>query len=100
MTGMVGSAGLLKGYASKARADAIRAPSVRLDDMVQRDLCLLKADVEGYEPQVFQTATRLLSLHAVPSLQFELSKGNVPSVGACEQSTCETPDAHACDHGT
>ena len=33
-------------------------------------------------PQVFETATRLLSKFAVPSLQFELSKGSVPSANA------------------
>jgi hypothetical protein len=28
------------------------ASSVRIDDLVARDACMLKADVEGYEPQV------------------------------------------------
>ena len=55
MTGMVGSAGLLKGYAAGRRAETVQAAAVRLDDVVQRDLCLLKADVEGYEPQVCRT---------------------------------------------
>lgn len=49
MTGMVGTAGLIKGYNNDFTQ--IRAPAVRLDDFVRRDICLLKADVEGYEPQ-------------------------------------------------
>ena len=44
MTGMVGSAGLLKGY---HRARAVSAPAVRVDDVVRSDICLFKADVEG-----------------------------------------------------
>ena len=47
---------------------------MRIDDLVERDACLLKADVEGYEPQVLQTAQRLLSRHAVPALQLELTR--------------------------
>ena len=73
MTGMVGSAGLLKGY---HRARAVSAPAVRVDDVVRSDICLFKADVEGYEPQVFQTAQELLSRHSAPALQLELSKGH------------------------
>ena len=42
------------------------ASSVRIDDLVKRDACLLKADVEGYEPQVLQTAQLLLHARTVP----------------------------------
>ena len=46
--------------------------TVRVDDLVKRDdVCLVKADVEGYEPQVLQTAQSLLSTRNVPSLQLE-----------------------------
>ena len=51
MTGMEGTRGILK---SDFNAQAVRvsAASVRVDDLVAgRDVCLLKADVEGYEPQ-------------------------------------------------
>ena len=43
---------------------------------------MLHAVTLRYAPQVFETATRLLSQYAVPSLQFELSKGSVPSTNA------------------
>jgi len=75
MTGMVGSAGLMKGYAGKQWADTEQASAVRIDDLVQRDVCMLKVDVEGYEPQVFETSTNLLRRFAVPALQLELTKG-------------------------
>ena len=41
----------------------VRASAVRIDDVVppSAPICMLKADVEGYEPQVMQTARRLLS---------------------------------------
>ena len=53
------------------------AASVRVDDLVAgRDVCLLKADVEGYEPQAIHTALRLLSTRRVDTLQFELSHTN------------------------
>ena len=53
MTGMSGSAGILKAD-WRAPAYEHTASAVRLDDVVPRDqpICMLKADVEGYEPQV------------------------------------------------
>ena len=51
-------AGVLKKDAGRAYQHT--AASVRVDDVVDRDVCLLKADVEGYEAQVLQTAERLL----------------------------------------
>ena len=73
MTGMDGRAGVLKTIWS-AKASVAKAKAVRLDDIVQReDICILKADVEGYEPQVLQTAAALLSRLSVAALQFELT---------------------------
>ena len=83
MTGMAGSRGVLKSD-FHAKSYTHVASSVRIDDLVQRDACLLKADVEGYEPQVLQTAQRLLSARTVPALQLEISR-----TGNAEQ-TCAT----------
>ena len=58
MTGMAGSAGVLK-TDWQARSYEHVARSVRVDDLVRRNVCMLKADVEGYEPQVFQTGVGL-----------------------------------------
>ena len=74
MTGMRGSAGVLKKDAGRAYQHT--ATSVRVDDVVDRDVCLLKADVEGYEPQAIGTAMRLLSTRRVDTLQFELTHTN------------------------
>ena len=74
MTGMEGRHGILK---SDFNAQSLRvsAASVRVDDLVAgRDVCLFKADVEGYEPQVLQTAQTLLATRSVPSLQLELTR--------------------------
>ena len=102
MTGMEGRHGILK---SDFNAQSLRvsAASVRVDDLVTgRDVCLFKADVEGYEPQVpnpnpnpspnrnrnpnpnpspsprpeqvLQTAQTLLATRSVPSLQLELTR--------------------------
>ena len=46
MTGMVGSRGVLK-TDPNAKTYAHVASSVRIDDLVKSDVCLLKADVEG-----------------------------------------------------
>tara|TARA_B110001452_G_scaffold211129_1_gene181602 strand:- start:211 stop:1497 length:1287 start_codon:yes stop_codon:yes gene_type:complete len=89
MTGMEGSRGILK---SDFNAQAVRvsAASVRIDDVLAARLasggeriCLLKADVEGYEPQVMQTAQRLLSKFSVPSLQLELTRTNKSPEQTC-----------------
>lgn len=75
MTGMKGSAGVLKAD-WRAPAYEHTATSVRLDDVIPRSqpICMVKADVEGYEPQVLQTARRLLTRRKVPALQLELTK--------------------------
>ena len=61
----------------------VNASSVRLDEMVDQDVCMLKADVEGYEPQVMQTAARLLTKFSVPSLQLELTRTNKSPEQTC-----------------
>lgn len=79
MTGMKGSAGILKAD-WKAASYEHTATSVRLDEILKGrnqggpPVCMFKADVEGYEPQVLQTARRLLSQSRIPNLQLELTK--------------------------
>ena len=75
MTGMDGSSGILKAD-WKADSYNVLAGSVRIDDMVtpSTPVCMLKADVEGYEPQVLQTARKLLTTRRVPALQLELTR--------------------------
>ena len=84
MTGMDGAAGILKAD-WRARSYEHKAASVRIDDLVQEDVCMLKADVEGYEAQVLQTAERLLSTRRVPAVQLELTR--TPSA---KNQTCAT----------
>jgi len=96
MTGMDGSSGILKAD-WKAESYNHVASSVRIDDIfglhgkptgaaaagrrlagtyasIDTPVCMLKADVEGYEPQVLQTARRLLTRKRVPALQLELTR--------------------------
>ena len=75
MTYMQGSAGRLKGYKDdETYAHAARA--IRLDDVVRGDVCLLKADVEGYEPQVLHTAQRVFAERRVHALQLEMTRAS------------------------
>ena len=73
MTYMNGSAGLIKGYTSDRTYPHV-ARSIRLDDWVHSDVCLLKADVEGYEPQVLHTAQHVFAKRRVHTLQLEMTK--------------------------
>jgi len=75
MTGMDGSSGILKADWRAPTYNHIAA-SVRLDDVVHapKGICMLKADVEGYEPQVLQTAQHILTKRRVPALQLELTR--------------------------
>ena len=82
MTGMAGARGVLKSDFN-AKAYTVSASSVRIDDLVSTDVCLLKADVEGYEPQVLQTAQRLLAQRNVASLQLELTRTPKSSDQTC-----------------
>ena len=72
-TYMNGSAGRIKGYTSDQTYPHV-ARSIRLDDWVHSDVCLLKADVEGYEPQVLHTAQRVFAKRRVHTLQLEMTK--------------------------
>ena len=99
MAGLVdGSFGMVKGVIDNYIN--VTASAVRIDDLEELGLrvqqhpyphessqplpsgggaplppvCMLKADVEGYEPQVLQTADRLLRSGRVRNIQLELSK--------------------------
>ena len=65
MTAMEGSAGLVKGSSSNDDTYEHVAEAVRVDSVVTRDVCMLKADVEGYEPQVLRSASALFHQHRV-----------------------------------
>mmetsp|Transcript_26967 Transcript_26967/g.85807 ORF Transcript_26967/g.85807 Transcript_26967/m.85807 type:complete len:405 (-) Transcript_26967:270-1484(-) len=83
MTGMNGARGILKSDFN-AKAATVSAGAVRIDDVLRgRDVCLLKADVEGYEPQVMQTAQKLLATREVPNLQLELSRTRKDAEQTC-----------------
>jgi len=75
MTSMDGAHGILKSD-SEAPAYIHNATSVRIDDLVQpgSNVCLLKVDVEGYEPQVLQTAAQLLGSRSVAYVQLEMTR--------------------------
>lgn len=78
MTGMEGSSGILKADWTAESYNHVAA-SVRVDEIINehfRDtpVCMVKADVEGYEPQVLQTARRLITRRRVPALQLELTR--------------------------
>ena len=112
MTGMVGESGLIKGYGSNWRM--IRnhtAESVRIDDTVDSDVCMFKADVEGYEAQVMATARTLFATRRVSALQLELTRSDVAAqtcanvqdehdnartlrgaVSSCESRACGFPE--------
>jgi FkbM family methyltransferase len=83
MTYMQGSAGMLKGYKDHETYAHV-AQSVRLDDVVRsNDVCLLKADVEGYEPQVLHTAQRLFAQRRVHALQLEMTRPTPGTTQRC-----------------
>jgi len=75
MTYMQGSSGMIKGYKNDATYAHV-AESIRLDDAVRSDVCLLKADVEGYEPQVLHTAQHVLARRRVHALQLEMTRSH------------------------
>jgi len=74
MSSMRGEHGVVKGYAANWRNYYTNASSVRLDDLIDRDVCMLKVDVEGYEAQVVKTAEKLLRRRCVHALQVELTR--------------------------
>ncbi len=73
MTYMEGSAGRIKGY-NEHETYAHVAHAIRLDDVVRTDVCLLKADVEGYEAQVLHTAQRVFAQRRVFAVQLEMTR--------------------------
>jgi FkbM family methyltransferase len=83
MTYMQGSAGMIKGY-KEHETYAHVARAIRLDDVVRsKDVCLLKADVEGYEPQVLHTAQNLFAKRRVHALQLEMSRSPPGTTQRC-----------------
>ena len=78
MTGIIGPAGLVKGYSPDGpQAVRVEANSTRLDDEFTgsgANICMLKADVEGYEPQVLLTAKIMLQQQRVWAVQLELTR--------------------------
>jgi len=78
MTALQGSVGMPKRIqgalplnVSSVQLDELRSDGVLLGE--RSDVCMLKADVEGYEPHVLSTAQRLLA-HKVPVLQLEITR--------------------------
>ena len=96
MTGVVGPAGLLKGYMGSHQAVRIQANSTRLDDELagsDANVCMLKADVEGYEPQVLLTAKKMLQMRGVRAVQLELTRARDPEQVQANiniESTCSS----------
>jgi FkbM family methyltransferase len=81
MTYMNGSAGKIKGYAA-AETYVHVAKTARVDDYFQGSsptprVCVFKADVEGYEPQVFATARRLFLSGQVQHVHMEMTRPSV-----------------------
>ena len=86
ISAMEGSAGVLKrgpGSQGKGRSYAVKAPSARVDELVSARLapgggamrvCMMKADVEGYEPQALATAQMLFHSHPPAALQLEMTR--------------------------
>ena len=99
MTGMVGEHGVIKGYdVQRFRHYNVTARSVRIDDELRvslsatRDVCMLKLDVEGYEPQALASARRLLSERCVLSVQLEMTRreadlARMAAAGGCSHRT-------------
>ena len=82
MTYMNGSAGMIKGYTSDRTYPHV-ARSIRIDNLVRSDVCLLKADVEGYEPQALHTAQRVFANFRVYALQLEMTKSYYDADQTC-----------------
>jgi len=88
MSSMHGATGMIKGYSNERiipygtiRANVYKhvAGAIRVDDVVDggdKTICLVKADVEGYEPQALSTAQKLIHSKSVPVIQLELTKSS------------------------
>ena len=66
---------------------------MRLDDLVRSDVCLLKADVEGYEAQALHTAQRIFAEHRVYALQLEMTRSKSPDQTCASIKLLEHLDA-------
>ena len=91
MTGMHGVAGVLKSDSRDRQAGGsylVSAASVSLDKLLAaygtRPICMLKLDVEGYEPQALLTARDTLDSGRVRALQVEVNR--VYAQGAVQQN--------------
>ena len=97
MAGLVdGAFGLVKGVIDNYIN--VTASSVTVDDIADllppppAPICMLKADVEGYEPQVVRSASRLLSSGRVEAVQLELTKPLLSSGRAARAQRAATID--------
>ncbi|KAK3238033.1 hypothetical protein CYMTET_51926 [Cymbomonas tetramitiformis] len=68
----------------------------RLDDVIRGegpDVCMLKIDVEGYEPQVLKSAEKLITSRRVKNIMLEYSPGVFERLGrAVNPNPAETND--------
>ena len=72
-----GALGAVKAYPTSWVHYNVSASSVRVDDVLAAgtgDVCMLKADVEGYEADALATARRLLRSGRVHAVQMEVTK--------------------------
>lgn len=61
-------------YTQQFTDEGISVSTIRLDDLVQEDVFILKIDVEGYELKALAGAKQLLENHQVEHLFFEWDK--------------------------
>eukprot|EP00884_Botryococcus_braunii_P020612 jgi/Botrbrau1/7234/Bobra.0021s0018.1 len=55
--------------------EVVVVPGERLDAMVKEDVALMKIDIEGFEPDAFETAVRIFDQHTVRNVVIEYSPG-------------------------
>ena len=61
---------------------------MRLDDVVDEDVLLIKIDVEGFEHKVLDGARRLLCNRVVQHIEFEFTTSRIDSACPAEQLLC------------
>jgi FkbM family methyltransferase len=95
MIGMHGAAGLIKGMSGSWLHYNVSATAVTVDEVVLPRLralgphgkvCMLKVDVEGYEPEALATARGLLQSGAVSAVQLELNVQDRKRVHRCSET--------------
>ena len=71
------------GAAPEGQTNVVRVPCVRLDEVLAEEPCIdvLKIDVEGAEPWVFEGAELLLREHRVKQIFFETNKPRLAALG-------------------